>query len=94
MELIASLGVKINVLTNGHKDEDLFSSLAKKPIKTFDDLLRRVEKYITLEKIWKAKKGKTKPLGSEKKKAPKVKRFIQTGHLKEFIYHDRQSSQR
>ncbi|KAL8556080.1 hypothetical protein ACS0TY_003766 [Phlomoides rotata] len=54
----ASLEVKINALTNELRDGDLFYSLAKKHVATFDDLLRRAEKYITLE---------------EKKKAPEVK---------------------
>ncbi|KAL8505453.1 hypothetical protein ACS0TY_016627 [Phlomoides rotata] len=70
---IASLEVKINSLTNGFKDGDFFSSLAKKHVATFDDLLRRAEKYITLEEIRKAKKVESKPSASEKKKAHKVK---------------------
>ncbi|KAL8478252.1 hypothetical protein ACS0TY_030230 [Phlomoides rotata] len=45
----ASLEVKINTLTNGLRDGDLFSSLAKKLVATFDDLLLTAEKYITLE---------------------------------------------
>ncbi|KAL8535492.1 hypothetical protein ACS0TY_011212 [Phlomoides rotata] len=69
----ASPEVKINALTNGLRDEDLLSSLAKKPVATFDDLLRRAEKYITLEEVWKAKKAALKPLASEKKIAPEVK---------------------
>ncbi|KAL8507544.1 hypothetical protein ACS0TY_018185 [Phlomoides rotata] len=65
--------VKINTLTNGLRDEDFFSSLAKKPVETFDDWLMRDKKYITLEEVRKAKKAETKPSVTEKKKAPKVK---------------------
>ncbi|KAL8514078.1 hypothetical protein ACS0TY_013261 [Phlomoides rotata] len=96
-----SLEVKINVLNNGVMDGDLFSSLTKKLVANFDDLLKRAEKYITLEEVQKAK---SKPSASEKNKAIEVKpvdpkpvgeifrrKLIQAGHLKEFIYHDRQS---
>ncbi|KAL8515350.1 hypothetical protein ACS0TY_014165 [Phlomoides rotata] len=69
----ASPEVKNNVLTNGLRDGDLFSSLEKKHVANFDDLLRRAEKYITLEKVWKAKKAEMKPPASEKKKSPEVK---------------------
>ncbi|KAL8515590.1 hypothetical protein ACS0TY_014328 [Phlomoides rotata] len=48
-------------------------SLAKKPIAIFDDLIRREEKYITLEEVRKTKKAESKPSVSEKKKAPEVK---------------------
>ncbi|KAL8506264.1 hypothetical protein ACS0TY_017221 [Phlomoides rotata] len=71
--LRASPEVKINALTNGLRDGDLFSSLVKKLVATFDDLLRRAEKYITLEEVHKAKKAELKPSASEKKKAPEVK---------------------
>ncbi|KAL8465816.1 hypothetical protein ACS0TY_035066 [Phlomoides rotata] len=47
--------VKINAPNNGPKDGDLFSSLVKKPVETFDELLRRADKYITLEEVLKAK---------------------------------------
>ncbi|KAL8463215.1 hypothetical protein ACS0TY_034017 [Phlomoides rotata] len=40
---------------HGLRDGDLFSSLAKKYTVTFDDLLRRAEKYITIEEVQKAK---------------------------------------
>ncbi|KAL8496652.1 hypothetical protein ACS0TY_020373 [Phlomoides rotata] len=64
-----SLEVKINALTNELRDGDLFSSLAKKHVATFDDdLLRREEKYITLEEVRKTKKVESKPLASEKRK--------------------------
>lgn len=43
------------------RDGDLFSSLAKKLVTTFDELLNKVEKYVTLEEIRKAKKAKSKP---------------------------------
>lgn len=36
--------VKINALTNSLRDGKLFSSLTKKPVSTFDELLRRAEK--------------------------------------------------
>ncbi|KAL8507091.1 hypothetical protein ACS0TY_017833 [Phlomoides rotata] len=65
--------VKINVLTNGIRDGDLFSSLAKKPVAIFNDLLRRAEKYMTLEEDRKAKKAESKPSVNEKNKPPKVK---------------------
>ncbi|KAL8478610.1 hypothetical protein ACS0TY_030479 [Phlomoides rotata] len=65
--------VKINALTNGLRDGYLFYSLTKKHVSTFDDFLRRAEKYITLEEVRKVKKAESKPLVSEKKKAPRVK---------------------
>ncbi|KAL8498321.1 hypothetical protein ACS0TY_021587 [Phlomoides rotata] len=65
--------VKINALTNGLRDGHLFSFLANKPVATFNDLLRRDKKYITLEEVRKAKKVESKPSASEKKKAPEIK---------------------
>ncbi|KAL8519665.1 hypothetical protein ACS0TY_010560 [Phlomoides rotata] len=67
------IGGKDHSLTNGLKDGDLFYSLAKKLVATFDDLLRRIEKYITLKEVCKAKKTELKPSASKKKKAPEVK---------------------
>ncbi|KAL8557107.1 hypothetical protein ACS0TY_004536 [Phlomoides rotata] len=55
------------------RDGDLFSSLTKKLIATFNDLIKRAEKYITLEEVRKAKKTESKPSVSEKNKAPEVK---------------------
>ncbi|KAL8513902.1 hypothetical protein ACS0TY_013138 [Phlomoides rotata] len=65
--------VIINVLTNGLRDGDLFSSLAKKHVATLNDLHRKAEKCITLEEVRKAKKIESKPLASEKKKVREVK---------------------
>ncbi|KAL8491560.1 hypothetical protein ACS0TY_023235 [Phlomoides rotata] len=39
----------------------------------FDDLLRRAEKYITLEEVRKAKKTEMKPSASEKNKALEIR---------------------
>ncbi|KAL8491902.1 hypothetical protein ACS0TY_023484 [Phlomoides rotata] len=69
----ASPKVKINALTNGLRDGDLFYSLAKKYVATFDDLLKRAKKYITLEEVRKAKKTESKSSVSEKNKSPEVK---------------------
>ncbi|KAL8531027.1 hypothetical protein ACS0TY_007876 [Phlomoides rotata] len=123
--------VHINALTNGLRDGDLFSSLAKKHVQTFDKLLKRAEKYMTLEEVKRAKKAQIKSSTVEKKKEPALKwsgpdqpkggpqrpksdkfyrfynnyghdtnscyhlkdeieRVIQAGHLKEFVYQDRQ----
>ncbi|KAL8523270.1 hypothetical protein ACS0TY_013301 [Phlomoides rotata] len=68
-----TLEVIINALTNGLRDGDLFSSLAKKHVATLNDLLRRAEKCITLEEVRKAKKIESKPSSSEKEKFPEVK---------------------
>ncbi|KAL8462912.1 hypothetical protein ACS0TY_033791 [Phlomoides rotata] len=70
---ITSPEVKINALTNGLGDGDLFSSLAKKKVETFDELLRRAEKYITLQEVRKAKKIESKSSTDEKKKPSEVK---------------------
>ncbi|KAL8464490.1 hypothetical protein ACS0TY_034136 [Phlomoides rotata] len=73
---IASLEVKINALTNGLRDGDLFSSLVKKHVAIFDDLLRRAEKYIILEEVQKAKKVELKPSTSEKRKPMRLSMLI------------------
>lgn len=67
----ATLEVKINAFTNGVPDGDLFSSQAKKLMTSFDDLLNRVEKYVTLEKIRKAKKTDIVPAQSERRRESK-----------------------
>ncbi|KAL8492245.1 hypothetical protein ACS0TY_023763 [Phlomoides rotata] len=119
--------VKINALTNNLRDGDMFSSLAKKLVHTFDELLKRAKKYVTLEEVHKAKKAEAKSSAHDKKKEPEVKstgpdppksgktwprgtyekytplklelaeneieRLIQEGHLKEFVYRDRQGPQ-
>ncbi|KAL8528044.1 hypothetical protein ACS0TY_005746 [Phlomoides rotata] len=56
----------------------------RKPIATFDDLLRRAKKYITMEEVRKANKAESKPSTSEKKKPL-------SWTPEEFIYHDRQN---
>lgn len=43
---IPTLEVKIKALTNSLRDGELFSSLKKKPVITFDELLLMAEKYI------------------------------------------------
>ncbi|KAL8548761.1 hypothetical protein ACS0TY_007865 [Phlomoides rotata] len=104
---------------------------AKKHVQTFDKLLKRAEKYVTLEEVKRAKKAQIKSSTVEKKKEPALKwsgpdqpkggpqrpksdkfyrfyndyghdtnscyhlkdeieRVIQAGHLKEFVYQDRQ----
>ncbi|KAL8502891.1 hypothetical protein ACS0TY_021859 [Phlomoides rotata] len=65
--------VKINALMNALKNGDLFSSLAKKLVQTFNELLKRSEKYVTLKEVKRAKKVETKSSTTEKKKelAPK-----------------------
>ncbi|KAL8539370.1 hypothetical protein ACS0TY_001120 [Phlomoides rotata] len=60
--------MKINALTNDLRDGDLFSSLSKKHVHTFDELLKRAEKYVTLEKVRKAKKAGAKTSAHDKKK--------------------------
>ncbi|KAL8512023.1 hypothetical protein ACS0TY_018473 [Phlomoides rotata] len=60
--------VKINALTNDLMDRDLYSSLAKKLVQTFDELLKMAEKYVTLEEVKRAKKVETKSSATEKKK--------------------------
>lgn len=60
--------VKINALTNGLRDGDLFSSLDKKPVTSFDYLLNSAQKCITLEEIRKTKKFESKPAQSEKRR--------------------------
>ncbi|KAL8548161.1 hypothetical protein ACS0TY_007471 [Phlomoides rotata] len=65
--------VNINALTNDHRDGDMFSSLAKKHVHTFDELLKRAEKYLTLEEVRKAKKTEANSSAHNKKKEPKVK---------------------
>lgn len=69
-----TLVVKINALTNSLRDGVLFSSLAKKLVTIFDELLRRAEKYVTLEKVSKAKRIKTKFASQERKRESEVKR--------------------
>ncbi|KAL8514851.1 hypothetical protein ACS0TY_013805 [Phlomoides rotata] len=61
-----SAEVKVNALTNGLRDGDLFSSLAKKPIQTFDELLHMAEKYITLEEVRKTRKSEVRSLPYDK----------------------------
>lgn len=70
---LESAKVKINALTNGLRDEDLFSSLVKKLVEAFDELLRRAEKHVTLEEVRKAKKTKVKSTFVEKKKGAGTK---------------------
>ncbi|KAL8524226.1 hypothetical protein ACS0TY_013984 [Phlomoides rotata] len=64
--LSASAEVKVNALTNGLRDGDLFSSLAKNPIQTFDELLHKAEKYITLEEVRKTRKSEVRSLPYDK----------------------------
>ncbi|KAL8492544.1 hypothetical protein ACS0TY_023943 [Phlomoides rotata] len=58
---------------NALKDKDFFSSLSKKPVQTFDELLKTTEKYVTLGEVKKAKKVETKSSTTEKKKEPALK---------------------
>ncbi|KAL8480443.1 hypothetical protein ACS0TY_027105 [Phlomoides rotata] len=69
----ATLEVKINTLTNDLRDGDLFSYLVKKPVQTFDELLKRAEKYVTLEEVNRTKKADTKSSTTERKKEPASK---------------------
>lgn len=57
--------VKINALINVLRDGDLFSSIAKKSVRSFDDLLNNAEKYVILEEIRKAQKAEMKPIQCE-----------------------------
>ncbi|KAL8497648.1 hypothetical protein ACS0TY_021111 [Phlomoides rotata] len=63
--------VKINALTNSLRDGDLFSSLAKKYVHTFDELLKRAEKYVTLEEVRKEKNAEAKSSAHDKNKESK-----------------------
>ncbi|KAL8522807.1 hypothetical protein ACS0TY_012951 [Phlomoides rotata] len=57
--------VKINALTNNLKDGGLFSYLAKKHAQSFDELLKRAEKYVTRKlklSLWLQKRGRNRYL--------------------------------
>lgn len=48
--------LKIHSFVKGSKPGHLFASLIKKPAKTFDELLARVQKYINMEEAMNAKR--------------------------------------
>ncbi|KAK6147992.1 hypothetical protein DH2020_018904 [Rehmannia glutinosa] len=76
----ANQEILTSALTQGLKEGDFFRSLAKRPVRDFDDILSRAEKYVNLEE---AQKGKKEELRDKRKERVEVHRDVAPKQFRE-----------
>ncbi|KAK6123787.1 hypothetical protein DH2020_042468 [Rehmannia glutinosa] len=77
---LTSREILTSALTQGLKEGDFFRSLAKRPVRDFDDILSRAEKYVNLEE---AQKGKMEELRDKRKERVEVHRDVAPKQFRE-----------